>query len=413
MTSGANFLYLLVLSLLAGCQEPQRVRSSPPIVLPGGPAPSQPPAYASPTLSLTTHGWQGIWGATGIADLAEAWDEVVDCPPPGSYGGPEIGLDWRTQLDFFRGRKDFRKTFTVAEGLGPHFNETACAGCHTTPALGGRGGDVTSQGIAVHGPAATDHEQMGLRRHAAPGVAAEKAEGPVSRLRTPSLFGIGRLDAIPDSVIEAGQDPDDRDGDGIRGKVNRRGGQNRMSRFGAKANEWDLNHFIAGALRGEMGVTSPQDRNQTPDDDALADPEVAPDFVQRLDAFVRHLAPPATGPRSDAADAGKTLFSQVGCVGCHKPQLGNVTGAYTDLLLHDLGPALDNHLVDGLASGRQWRTAPLWGFRTRQRYLHDDRAASVDEVQTNHQGEAAKVSARYFALAKADRELILAFLRSL
>lgn len=353
------------------------------------------------------------FAASRVSDLAAAWDDVVDCPPAGAPGGPEPGLDAATLLDFYLGRKAFRTRLDRAQGLGPHFNDVSCANCHSTPVIGGRGADVASQGITVHAPAATEHNAMGLRRHTLQGFAAEVAEGPVGHLRTPSLFGIGRLDSIPNALLEASQDPQDRNGDGIRGVVNRRGAGQGTCRFGAKANELDLLHFVAGALRDEMGVTSPQHRNQAPDGDGVPDPEVPASFVAQLDAFVRHLARPPTGPQSQDSHAGAQVFQQLGCPGCHKPALGDVQGAYTDLLLHDLGPALDNGLRDGQATGSQWRTPALWGFALRARYLHDERADSLDQVLAHHQGEAAEISGRYFVLPAPAKAQLVAFLRSL
>jgi CxxC motif-containing protein (DUF1111 family) len=351
--------------------------------------------------------------ATRITDLAATWDDILECPAPGLVGGPEPGLDTATLLDFFLGRKAFRTPLTPAAGLGPHFNDVSCASCHSTPVIGGRGLDVPRQGISVHAPSVTDHNAMGLRRHAIEGFTQEVAEGRVGHLRTPALFGIGRLDSIPNAVLEASQDPDDRDGNGIRGVVNRRGAGLGTCRFGAKANELDLLHFVAGALRDEMGVTSPQHRNQAPDGDAVPDPEVPVSFVAHLDAYVRHLARPPLGPQTQAAIAGAQVFQSAGCPGCHKPQLADVQGAYTDLLLHDLGPGLDNGLRDGLASGSQWRTPALWGFTLRAKYLHDERAADLEQVLANHQGEAKTASGRYFQLPAPAKAQLLAFLRSL
>lgn len=133
----------------------------------------------------------------------------------------------------------------------------------------------------------------------------------------------------------------------------------------------------------------------------------------RVDAFVRNLARPPVLPRDAVAQAGALRFAKLGCTGCHVPEIGVVVGAYSDLLLHDLGPALDSGIKDGVASGRQWRTAPLWGFRYRQRYLHDDRAADLTTVLAHHGGEASRPSRRFLALPDAGKAEILAFLRTL
>ena len=358
-------------------------------------------------------GWPQFWRSLRIDDWPLAMPEWIISPPAGTLGGPQAGLDWATTVDYYCGHFLFRQRFDVAHGLGPYYNSTACGECHYTPNQGGRGEDMMRQGILVHGPAFTEKNAMGLRKYSIPGFKQELGTPPVGHLRTPPLYGLGELDEIPDETIEQGQDPQDLNHDGITGMVNRRGDGMRMARFGQKANEWNLQRFCAGALRDEMGVTSPQNRDQRPDGDAVPDPEVAADFVPRVAAFVRHLARPPRGPSGEAAKRGEATFVELGCSGCHKPQLGQVYGAYTDLLLHDMGGSLDNHLHDGLAKGVHWRTSPLWGLRFKERFLHDERAASVPEVLDNHQGEAALPAARFKQLSPTAKADLVAFLYSL
>lgn len=376
-------------------------------------APADPVSTLAPAPGCDHHepGLHAVLCDARLDAIATGWDEILQGPRPGALGGPLLDQDWRVYADFHDGRVGFRQPFAESQGLGPHFNATSCAGCHATPNLGGRGRDVESEGIRVHGPAEVGREAMSLRKQAAVGFQLEPAEGPVSKLKSPPLYGYGLLDSVPRAVHLGNVDAADADGNGIRGMVNVRAGH--ASRFGQKANEIDLLRFVAGALRVEMGLTSPLDRNQAPDADALPDPEVPASLVRRIDAFVRHLAPPPRGPVGPQELEGERLFGELGCVGCHRPQLGTVQGAYTDLLLHDLGRRLDNGLIDGLAQGRHWRTPPLWGFRFRERYLHDERAASVHEVQRLHGGEAAQVSARFLALPAAKQAQVVAFLRSL
>jgi CxxC motif-containing protein (DUF1111 family) len=86
---------------------------------------------------------------------------------------------------------------------------------------------------------------------------------------------------------------------------------------------------------------------------------------------------------------------------------------YSDLLLHDMGPTLDDQVVQGSADGRDWRTAPLWGLHERTRYLHDGRATTLKAAILDHGGQAAAVRQRFLALAPGRRELLLEFLHSL
>ena len=388
---------------------------------PQAPTPSEPAGSPSPGRRLakeppqaTVAGFPAAWSDLRIDAMARAWQPLWMAPRPGELGGPTVGLPWRTLVDFYDGRLAFERVFTAAEGLGPTYNDVSCVACHSHPAVGGGGRDM-GQGITVHGPPWTGGDAMGLHKRAIPGHAKKQAAGKTARLRTPPLFGLGLLDTVPESARQALEDPQDTNGDGIRGvRASRSGdGVDKPARFGQKSNDWDLRTFLAGAMVDEMGVTNTIRREPRGDADAIADPEAPRHFVLRVDAFVRNLAPPARGPITADVRAGEAVFARLNCVGCHRPQLGPVRGAYTDLLIHDMGPALDSGLKDGVATGAQWRTAPLWGIRHRARYLHDERAPSVAVALAMHQGEAAKPAAAFHALAQADRRLLLAFLGSL
>ncbi len=339
----------------------------------------------------------------------------LDAPLPGVLGGPQTGLRWRQYVDFYDGRLAFARKYSAEDGLGPVYNDDSCGACHVAPALGGGGTDMR-HGITVHGPKETGGDAMGVRKYAIPGHAKEKPEGKIARLRTPPLFGLGLLDTIPDATIDANVDPDDNDGDGIKGLRGVRWGPNRKrgtTRFGQKANEWNLEKFVAGAFFDEMGITSFVRRMPVQDHDGLKDPEGSRADVARLVAFVRYLGAPARGKIDPTVKRGETAFHTLGCTGCHRPSLGKVNGAYTDLLLHDMGEKLDSGIKDGLATGSHWRTAPLWGLRHRARYLHDERAADFDAVLGNHLGEAKRASDAYRKLSAASRADLHAFLKSL
>jgi uncharacterized integral membrane protein (TIGR00698 family) len=127
------------------------------------------------------------------------------------------------------------------------------------------------------------------------------------------------------------------------------------------------------------------------------------------------LAMPAPASQESTA-AGARLFTAVGCDKCHVPSLrgerGDVT-LYSDLLLHDMGPALDDKIIQGDANGFDWRTTPLAGLGARQRFLHDGRALTLRDAILAHGGESEIVRRRYFELSDADQRQVLAFLESL
>lgn len=116
------------------------------------------------------------------------------------------------------------------------------------------------------------------------------------------------------------------------------------------------------------------------------------------------------------AGTGARIFDAVGCAKCHVPSLRGTHGdvlLYSDLLLHDMGPALDDKIVQGEATGAEWRTTPLVGTRLRERYLHDGRAGRLRDAVLEHGGEAEIVRQRFFDLSEEDQQAVLAFIAAL
>jgi CxxC motif-containing protein (DUF1111 family) len=263
------------------------------------------------------------------------------------------------------------------------------------------------------------------------------------RISTP-VFGLGLLEAIPEEAIVALADPEDRDGDGISGRPNRvpsaRTGVPVLGRLGWKANQPSVEQQVAKAFSEDLGLTSvlyPERTCTAKQAPCLAKavaaaPEVSAHQLERTTLYLRLIAPPARRDTSEPTVArGQALFGQVGCAACHHagfktgevsdiPELSNQpVRAYTDLLLHDLGPELADGRPDAEASGSEWRTAPLWGLglleavNRQVRMLHDGRARSFEEAILWHGGEAAATRERFKALERSEREALLAFLRSL
>ena len=167
-------------------------------------------------------GLAGAFAELRIDKLARAFDELLTMPSPGALGGPRGDLSWRELIDFADGRREFRRVFTQAEGLGPGFNERLCAACHSAPVIGGGGRDMTF-GVFTVAPQEDPKDTIGLAKFGVPGYSPPKPPPGTPQRRTPPLFGLGLLDAVPDAVLLARADPDDRDGDGIRGVLNERG----------------------------------------------------------------------------------------------------------------------------------------------------------------------------------------------
>jgi CxxC motif-containing protein (DUF1111 family) len=382
-----------------------------------------------------TRRWIGLAAICGVAACHKV-----------QPGDPLGGLSATDRAQFDSGLAVFDNTFTPQVGLGPLFNASRCGECHEDPVTGGNGDEVEHHAAVFHperagamcdeladkgGPVFQDsvtpalHAALGIDREPRPAIATVVAERS-----TPDIFGFGLLDAVPDSVILSYADPNDTNHDGISGRPNRFF-DGRLGRFGRKALVPTLREFNAGAFSAEMGITSPS----VPEEGTVAgnplptgtdpapDPELSARGLELTDAFVRLLAPPAPLKQSREARRGRDLFAQVGCTGCHVPTLRTgdnpipalshkEVAAYTDLLLHDMGPQLAD-ICFGLAKPSEFRTEPLMGTRLATQFLHDGRAKTLEQAIEMHGGEGMRSRDLFEALPAADRAALLAFLKTL
>ena len=367
------------------------------------------------------------------------------CRPP-QPGDPLRGLSKAERAQFDSGRVVFATTFTPAVGLGPLFNASGCGECHEDPVVGANGDEVERHAAVFHperagamcdeladkgGPVFQDSVTPAL--HTALGIDHEPLPPTVTTVAgrsTPDVFGFGLLDAVPDSEILKYADPDDRNGDGISGRPNRFF-DGRLGRFGRKALVPTLREFNDGAFQVEIGITNPSvpaegtvTGNPLPDGtDPAADPELGERGLELTDAYVRLLAPPAPLKQSGEARRGSDIFARVGCTSCHVPTLRTgdnpiralshkEVAAYTDLLLHDMGPDLADICL-GLATPSEFRTEPLMGLRHATQFLHDGRAKTPEQAVELHGGEGTRSRDLFKALPAADRAALLAFLKTL
>ncbi len=376
----------------------------------------------------------------------------------------------------------------VNSGLGPLFNQNSCVSCHgrngraAFPAseedLGGLLLRLSMEGAGSHGePLVLPGFGGQLQTKAVWGVQPEArvsiqfvervrqfTDGTPYTLRepvftlsdpyttlpagfllsprlAPPVFGLGLLEAIPESSIVQKEDPNDADGDGISGRANRvwdiENEVFALGRFGWKAGQPSLVQQTAAAFSGDMGVTSPlfpvESSAGQPQADPLADdPEIGWEGL-RLGAFyTQSLAVPA--PReleNPEVAAGKKLFHNAGCAKCHTPsqQTGSLSEntflanqtiwPYTDMLLHDMGEGLADGRPEFGANGQEWRTPPLWGIgltrivNGHDNYLHDGRARSLLEAVLWHGGEAEKARQNVEKMSAAEREQLIRFLEAL
>jgi len=267
----------------------------------------------------------------------------------------------------------------------------------------------------------------------------------------PPMIGVGLLEAIPEEDILAQADPDDADGDGISGRPNRvwsdEHGRAMLGRFGWKAGQPTVAQQAASAFRGDIGISSPLYRapygdctpaqilcRRAPHGGAAHEDtvEASAELFDVLVFYSRNLAVPARRHVDDRQVLeGKRLFYQAGCSGCHTPkfvtrrdsigpeQSFQLIWPYSDLLLHDMGEGLADGRPEGKASGREWRTPPLWGIGLTEtvsghtQFLHDGRARSLLEAVLWHGGEAEAAKRRVADMSPAERDALIAFLRSL
>ncbi|MCQ4346000.1 c-type cytochrome [Pseudomonas stutzeri] len=260
----------------------------------------------------------------------------------------------------------------------------------------------------------------------------------------PPMIGLGLLEAIPEAAILANADPDDADGDGISGRANRvwehASQSTRLGRFGWKAGQPSLDQQNADAFFNDMGLSSSLLAGSScsaAQRDCLAAPhggvpEVGDNILAQVLFYTRNLAVPARRNVDDPQVlAGKSLFHRAGCQLCHTPSFRTAADAaepelanqlirpYSDLLLHDMGDGLADNRPEFLASGREWRTPPLWGIGLTEtvnghtRFLHDGRARNLLEAILWHGGEAEAARQAVMAYDAEQRAALLAFLNSL
>ncbi|MCI0433466.1 MAG: thiol oxidoreductase [Gemmatimonadetes bacterium] len=389
------------------------------------------------------------------AGLAGACDALLTAAPDPAdiLDGPIDGLTAAEAAAFAAGDERFEERFTVRTGLGPIFNNVSCAGCHSGDGRG-RPEPGFSNIVLRIDPSTGSHGSPTIERRAIPGAEAEPdpVGVPVSVRLPPPVFGLGFIEAIPASEILRREDADDRDGDGVSGRAHRvtaapwvpltepGGGPGpQLGRFTRRARTSTIFEQVVDAYHKDMGITTdflpfenPNLAASTPtvSFDGVDDPEIPVSVVQQVVFYLRTLAPPAPGAMTEARQRGEQVFSEIGCAACHTPVMRTGPHAvaalsnrdvrlYSDLLLHDMGDALADGVADKDASGREWRTAPLWGLRVMRDFLggdaflmHDGRARSVEEAISLHGGEAAGARGRWQQLSAADRAALLDFVES-
>jgi CxxC motif-containing protein (DUF1111 family) len=365
-------------------------------------------------------------------------------------------------LDAAMGKALFDRTWVPApastdasDGLGPLFVSRSCTGCHGR----GEGSHVVtredgSQDIAGavvrfgHADGTTDpFYGLELQTNAVPGLMPEGSARYLPKLElklndraladhiragvrlAPSLFGRAAFDNVPDAEILKRVDTNDRDGDGVRGRANKTAGG--IGRYGWKAAQVTLEEQVAHAFAFDIGLSSPKQARPYGDctileNACLAAPngesplfkgrEISGDVLRVVAVYLGTLR-----ARHGTADPEATeLFAATGCATCHVPSLATRDGgsipAFTDLLLHDMGSALDDGVGEPAVKPGEWRTAPLIDGHVREkerRFLHDGSAATVAEAVAKHGGEGARSRDLFEALKPEDKQRLVDYVSGL
>jgi len=416
-----------------------------------------------------------------------------------AFSLPVRNLSEEHRAAFYVGNSFFNQNWIVApassagrDGLGPLFNARSCSACHfkdgrsqppepgvpmtvmllraSVPGRGPHGEPVPDpiyggqiQGQAIPGVAPEADAVVSYEEQPGQFVDGEKysLRKPTYTLRNfgyglpatnlllsprvaPAMIGVGLLEAVPEETIRALADPDDRNGDGISGRVNvvwdQVAEKKALGRFGWKAEQPTVHQQSATAFVQDLGITSslhPAENNTAlqvihTKQPAQHTSEVSDKILGDVVAYSCLLGVPARRKVSDSVvQLGQRLFSESGCTHCHVPVLktasswkfpelaGQIIRPYSDLLLHDMGDALSDRRPSFEAEGREWRTPPLWGIGLVEKvnghtsFLHDGRARNLSEAILWHDGEAKPSGDTFRSMPRMDREALLEFLKSL
>jgi len=376
-------------------------------------------------------------------------DECVDEPVPPTARG-----NGRFEDNLFI----FSERETVADGLGPTYNDVGCVECHQSvdpgafsQAMEFRAGHITN-GQFVDAPGGQLVHARGTDSDIVEHIST--AETVKTFRVTTSALGDGFVECIANGTLQnnVNAQPLAQRGTLTQVPVVEAGGTLRIGRFGWKAQHASLQSFAGDAYLNEMGITNPFDgsngltenpcstaegvRNCTGAPfDPVADPEDDGDDVLAFADFMAATrAPGRQNPIPAAAVRGDSLFNAVGCAVCHTRNfttaapgtiinggafivpaaLGNkIIHPFSDFALHNVGTGDGIVQNAGQGSANMIRTAPLWGVRARNRLMHDGLSTTIFDSVQRHAGQATTARNNFNALSGGQRSDLIAFVLSL
>ena len=360
-----------------------------------------------------------------------------------------------SECGFDQAVEEFSEIETAEDGVGPVFNASGCIDCHVAPIVGGGSQIVEKRAGLYDGENFIDHPGGSLIQDRATDPRLIELVMPAhtnvtTQRATISVLGDGFVEAIADQTlrdIRAQQQSNVR-GTLIEVPVLESPEKTAVGRFGWKNQHASLVSFSADAYKNEMGVTSPLDRMESTSNGRPIDqydlmpgePLTTEDDgvnVEQFALFMRStLVPPRDAELAATADAkeGSDIFDAIGCATCHTRRivtaapgtlvnggalkvsqaLGNkIIEPFGDFLLHDVGTG-DGIVQNGGPETRTMvRTAPLWGLRTRSRFMHDALSFDLSDAILRHQNQARTSRQAFRALPAQSRDKLLTFLLSL
>jgi CxxC motif-containing protein (DUF1111 family) len=366
---------------------------------------------------------------------------------------PKSSEAWLSR--FNDGDSLFDDTFLDSQGLGPVFIRASCKACHASD---GRGPGSVRKMAVVNDTGQPSDDQSSLlyghtiRPQTIMGVtgAVEAPDDDSHLLVTvrmpPAVFGRGYLEAVRDDEIQRVEAEQAQRSDAISGRINwvtyasqpnsdtrfhdHQPGDTLIGRFGLKARVATLDDFTADAFQNDMGLTSDMRPDELPNpsgaDDELPGIDLPIDDLNQVADYMRLLQLPTRSLPSEKQ--GAALFASAGCAACHVPslhtqadypivQLADIDAPiFSDLLLHDMGSDFADGIDDYAAASSEWRTAPLIGLRYLPSYLHDGRAATIEQAIELHGGsdsEADAAASNFQQLDTTSRQQLLDYVSAL
>ena len=370
--------------------------------------------------------------------------------------GASITERGRTLFEWVWEPTNLPRPLDRSDGLGPMFNGKSCAECHHQGGTGGGGIGLHNTEIITAWPVTDKSGHISTRQN--PGeiheglkvsssvilhkeslnpsyadyrqkVAGKHADFKIflTQRNTPSLFGLGLIDQLNPKIIL--QQEAMQASLGLTGRVSRTD-NGRVSKFGWKAQKASLKEFVEEAAAAELGLES-RNKHQGSDPRNPVEPASTTDLsdeqLDAITAFVSSLPRPLSKITKNEA-LGQKIFKQIGCQNCHVEKLGDITGIYSDLLLHDMKPELEesgSYAIFGVSKpeksistndsikASEWRTPPLWGVSSTPPYLHDGSANRLEDAIAEHAGEALESAKKFNQLDSGQKKELLKFLHSL